>query len=813
MFFSKRRLITVYRIIIIALFWGYGYNVRAQIVNIIDAETLRPLELATVLDQKSGIILKTNSNGRVDISSFKESSTIVFRCIGYKTLNLSYRDLISLNFRVIMAQSIPQFDDIVVSASRWNQSNLVVPSKISTIRTTDVELFNPQTAADMLTISGEVFMQKSQQGGGSPMIRGFSANRLLYVVDGIRMNSAIFRSGNIQNVISIDPFSVENTEVLFGPGSVIYGSDAIGGVMNFQTLSPQFSLDSKIDTKVNIVSRYSSANHEFTNHLDFNIALKKWACITSITYNKYGDLKMGSKGPDEYLRPFIVKNINGLDIKESNDNPLIQRPSAFNQLNILQKVRFKPSRYWELELGSNYSETSAYARYDKLIETQENGFPALAQWDYGPQIWALNQLSINHGKKNRFSDRWVMRLAHQYFEESRLDRQFNKFVLKSNLEQVNALSVNFDLEKKIKNHILFYGFEGVINDVKSKGSASDIRTNSSLLLPDRYPQSKWRSTAAYFNYQYNFSEKLFLQSGLRLATYRINADFTRHLTFYNFDFDKTNTHNSATTGSLGLVVVPDKDLKLNLNLSSGFRAPNVDDIGKIFDFSLGEIVVPNTDLKAEYAWNAEIGLNKKFGNFFKIDLTAFYTYLDKAMVRRPFEVNNQDSIMYNGVLSKVYAIQNAAYGYVYGFNTGFDLKTPYGFNFSTRYNYQIGNEQMDNGTLSRSRHAAPAFGQSSITYTNKWLNLQIYAVYNAQVSNKNLNLEEQNKLAIYAIDRNGNPYSPSWTTLNFKTLCNLTSKFSITGGLENIFDVRYRPYSSGLVAPGRNFIISLKAKL
>ena len=110
----------------------------------------------------------------------------------------------------------------------------------------DVQFQNPQTTADLLSNSGEVFIQKSQQGGGSPMIRGFATNRVLIAVDEVRMNNAIFRSGNLQNVISIDPFAVENTEVLFGPGSVIYGSDAIGGVMSFTTLAPKFSDSSKV---------------------------------------------------------------------------------------------------------------------------------------------------------------------------------------------------------------------------------------------------------------------------------------------------------------------------------------------------------------------------------------------------------------------------------------------------------------------------------------------------------------------------------------------------------------------------------------
>ena len=162
------------------------------------------------------------------------------------------------------------------------QSSSSVPSKIVAISSEEIALQNPQTAADLLGISGNVFIQKSQQGGGSPMIRGFATNRLVYTIDGVRMNTAIYRGGNLQNVISLDPFTIEHAEVLFGPGSVIYGSDAIGGVMSFQTLTPQFSLDDKPFFTGKVVTRTASANNEKTAHLDVNAGWKKWVFITSI---------------------------------------------------------------------------------------------------------------------------------------------------------------------------------------------------------------------------------------------------------------------------------------------------------------------------------------------------------------------------------------------------------------------------------------------------------------------------------------------------------------------------------------------------
>ncbi len=106
------------------------------------------------------------------------------------------------------------------------------------------------------------------------MIRGFATNRILLSVDGVRMNNAIFRGGNLQNVISIDPFTIKKTEVTFGPGSVIYGSDAIGGVMNFYTQKPRFSFADSLAFSGNVNYRFASANSENTAHVDLILASK-----------------------------------------------------------------------------------------------------------------------------------------------------------------------------------------------------------------------------------------------------------------------------------------------------------------------------------------------------------------------------------------------------------------------------------------------------------------------------------------------------------------------------------------------------------
>jgi len=783
---------------------------KTQTISITDQETGKALEMVTLISENPKAFTTTNVNGQADITNFVGAAKIEIRSLGYKAIIKSYEEIRSDNFKIGMEIYNLNLDEVVVAGTRWRQSSDNIPSKIVTISPTEINLQNPQTAADLLGISGKVFIQKSQQGGGSPMIRGFATNRLLYTVDGVRMNTAIFRGGNIQNVINLDPFTMENTEVLFGPGSVIYGSDAIGGVMSFQTLTPQFSLTNKPMVTGKAISRFSTASKEKTGHFDVNVGWKKWAIVTSFSAWDFENLRQGNHGPEDYIKPYYVQRQDSVDRVITQSDPLLQVPSAYSQMNLMQKIRFKPNEHWDFQYGFHYSETSSYGRYDRH-NRMKKGLPRYAEWNYGPQKWLMNNLNITHTADNVIFNQMTIRLAQQSFEESRIDRSFNKNDRNTNTEKVEAYSVNLDFVKWTggKNTI-YYGFEYVRDDVKSTGIITDISTGITVDGPARYPNSTWTSIAAYIEDVYKVSNNFTLQGALRYNQFILDADFTNNTNFYPFPFTTANINNGALTGSFGGVYRPSGTLIISANLGTAFRSPNVDDIGKVFDSEPGAVVVPNPDLKAEYAYNFDLGVAKVIADLVKLDITGYYTYLQNAMVRRDYQLNGLDSIMYEGEMSKVQALQNAATAKVYGVQLGLEVKMPANFTFSTDINFQKGEEEMDDGTTSPSRHAAPFFGVSRLNYRFNKLNLEFYTNYQGERKFDELPVSEQSKDEIYAKDSNGRNYSPAWYTLNIKAIYDLENQFILSAGIENISDQRYRPYSSGISAPGRNFILSLR---
>ncbi len=793
------------KVFVCLIFFGFYALLPAQNIRVSDVETGEPVVNAALYNEDKSKTAVTDLEGLVNIEIFSNSERIYIAHLGYGLKKILKRKI--KNKKIFLYPKTQELDEIVLSVSKWEQQKKDIPQKIASINLDVIEMGNPQTSADLLSKSGQVFVQKSQLGGGSPMIRGFATNRVLLSIDGVRMNNAIFRGGNIQNVISIDPFSVQKTEVIFGPGSVIYGSDAIGGVMNFYTKKPAVGSDSLSLTGM-AATRYATANKEKTGHLEIGVAEKKWGLLTSITYSDFDDLKMGKNGPSEYLRNFFVSRISGEDRVVRNPEPRIQKPTGFNQWYFMQKARFIPSDLWELNLGLHYSATSDYPRYDRLIRTEDR-LPRSAEWYYGPQKWFMGNLQIERKKKTALYDGFKFTTAFQNFKESRHNRDFESDVRFDNRESVNAFSLNADFEKLFTNKTkLFYGLEYVHNKVFSEGSEVHIGNGRKSAAATRYPdESTWKTIAGFVNMEHKLQSNMSLLSGLRYSHAFVDAQFDN--TFYDFPFSATKVDNGALTGSIGISWLPGKRWHITLNGSTGFRAPNIDDIGKIFDSEPGAVVVPNPDLEAEYAYNIEMGLRKNFEDKFIISGATFYTFLKDALVRRNFTLNGLSEIMYQGELSTVQAIQNAANAYVYGFEMGVEAYLTEQLSFNSHLTLTKGKEELENGTEAPIRHAAPVFGDIHLLWKSNRLKLDAFIDFNGEIAFDNLAPTERNKAYIYATDSNGNPFSPSWHTVNVRSQYRLFNSLFATLTLENITNQRYRTYSSGIASAGTNFIASL----
>jgi len=774
-----------------------------QEITVVDRLTQERIPGVKISCQNSNQRVVANSEGRFRLESFNGCDSIQVFYPGYVVAEFAYSDLRSL-VTIELEEVQLNVDGIVVSAFRWEYDAREIANRVVPIDVKSITLENPQTTADLLASSGQVYVQKSQYAGGSPQLRGYGTNRVMLVVDGVRMNNAIFRSGNLQNVISIDPLSLSDVEVFFGPGSVMFGSDAIGGVMEFDTKKALFAPDStKEYVKTNVFSRYNSASNEITGHADFSYGNQRFASTTAITYSQFGDLIAGSNGNSAFLRPTFQAG----DQTFVNPNPREQVNSGYDQFNALQKFSFRPRDGVTWEYGFTFATNFQDApRYDRLIEdVNEDGVLDFEEWYYGPQEWMMNRVAYKNTNGRSSYDKMRVTAAHQLFKESRHDRRMGSDNIRRQFEEVNAVSLNWDLEKNFGSKTtLFYGYESVLNLIGSN-AYREFDDGTQTVINPRYPNgSTWQTHGVYVHLKHYLSEKWILNTGLRMAMFGAKAEFDT--TLFTYPLTETNLLKAAPSGGVGVVYHPSSKLQWYFNLSTGFRAPNIDDLGKVFDSEPGTVIVPNPNLGAENVFSGETGFVKVFGSKVKLDGAVYASYLQNAMVRQPFSFNGQDSILYEGIQSEVLAIQNESNAYTYGVQLGLEWAIVKGLTLASNFNYQRGFEfRSDSSAYFPKVQVAPTFGRVALRYKTRQIRAEFYWMYNGEVSHEQFPLNERNEV-IYALDEQGKTFTPAWNTLNAKASYFFNKHLSVTLGIENITDQLYRTFGSGISAPGRSFI-------
>ncbi|MDZ7934929.1 MAG: TonB-dependent receptor [Emticicia sp.] len=716
--------------------------------------------------------------------------------------------LILLPFRVLAqidsTEKNISLNEVVVSGSKFEAQRGTLPNQISLISKNQIAFQNTPNTGDLLINSGNVFVQKSQGGGGSPVLRGFESSRVLVVVDGIRMNNAIYRAGHLQNVLRIDQSMLDRAEILFGPSSVIYGSDALGGVMSFRSKNP--TLD-KISAAA--YTRYSSAYNEKTVHADVNLGGKEFGSLTSITYSDFGDLIQGDKRtkkfPDFGKRLFYAERIDGKDTKVTNSEYNKQVSSGYSQYDILQKFMFQQSEKVKHTINLQYSNSSDVPRYDRLTEVSGTN-PRFAEWYYGPEkrFLAAYHLELSGAK---IYDKGMITAAFQDIEESRISRNFNNVNKRSQYEKVAVWTLNADFQKVIKANTLQYGAEFTYNDVKS--TAANVNISTDVITPSgtRYPDGKntMQSLAVYLTDQLNISQKFYINAGLRYNSISLKTEFIDK-TFFPFPYDKVTQNPNAFSGNVGIVARPANKTKLSALFSSGFRSPNIDDMAKVFDSRVGTLIVPNPNIKPEYTYNYEASINQQIGEILTIEATYFYTQFKNAIVTAPFTLNGQSTIDFLEAKSTVFASQNVRKAQINGWNVAVYAKLRPDLIFSSTLNNTIGKIKDDKKTPLD--HIPPMFGRTALKFNKNKLQIEAFSLYNGWKKIADYNPEGEDNAQYATADG-----MPSWWTLNLRSAFQINKHLQIQAACENILDKNYRNFASGISNAGRNFIVTLRGNI
>ena len=781
-------------------------QLHAQSVRVTDKSTSTPVADVYIYHENKQFTAYTDQKGRADLSSFPNGVIFLQHPSFHQTSTFFQGE----DLEPTLKEKIISYNEVIVAANKWEQDQNDISQQTLSVNKKSVVFQNPQTSADLLNASGQVFVQKSQLGGGSPKIRGFAANAVMIVVDGVRMNNAIFRSGNLQNVISIDPNALASMEVIFGPGSVIYGSDALGGVMDFHTITPKWSSEKKAGLTSNGLLRYSSAASEQTGHIDFSYSRKRFTFFHSTTFSGLGDLRAGARRSSgykgEFERKFFVEKINNEDALAKNDDVNLQKFSGYNLFNTLSKVGLRIGNNMDITYGFYLSSTSDIPRYDNLTETT-NGKDSLknAEWYYGPQKWAMHSAKLNFYQSNPLFDQLRLTLAYQAFEETRNDRGFGDSRLRARKEKVDMVSTSLDFEKELNETDLFYGIDFYYNDIWSSAYIRNLDTQEVFATDSRYPDggSSFYSIAVYGSLIKPLSNQFVLNAGLRFNSIGLKGSTINDRALAN-DSKQIDLNNTALNGSLGLVYKHNDKNRVSYNISTGFRAPNIDDVGKVFEVG-NTITVPNPSLKPEYSISNELSYQYRTSPFY-FKATGFYSRVVDAIVDGPFILNGNATAIVDGDTLGISSKVNTGKAVIYGGSVILTAEFANHWAISKTISYTDGRDIIHDEPL---RHTTPFFGRAALTFQKKKLRSEFYIEYNSNRDRSDIPSSEIDDKP-YLYTQNG---TPGWVTYNWKSSFRLNDFSTLNFGIENILDQHYRPYTSGISAPGRNFIIGLRVHI
>ena len=713
------------------------------------------------------------------------------------------------------SSEIESMNEVLVSAQRLGDTRLNNSRQIESINAKQIAMAQQGNIGDVLAQSGFVFLQKSQLGGGSPVIRGFEASRVLMVVDGVRMNNATYRAGHLQDVITLDQFMLDRTEIFFGSGSTLYGSDALGGVIYMKSRDPKFR-DHKFGfANANANLRYMGAANASLANINFEMSGKNVAWLFNVTRSDFGDLRMGqqrnfSRNDTFGYRRYYADRVNGRDTVLKNNDPFLQKGSGYSQNDLFTKLAIKTGKFSHM-LNIQLSMCEEIPRYDRLTDVK-SGTLRFATWKYVPQNRRFISYTLNLPETNKLKHRII--LSNQATEVGRVTRVFKGVNEKSQLDKVSMSALNYDLAFTLNDKFKIQGgAEVVANNVTSTATNTKVSKDSTYAISDtRYADggAKTMSMSVFANGNYSIVPGDFIvEGGFRISSYSLTANFTDQ-NLLKLPYSKAEVKNIAPVFNLGLIKnLGIEGLFIKSSIATGFRNPNVDDMTKLFESASGtKLVTPNKDLKPEQTRSIDISISYT-GKNTRIEAGTYYTKISKLLLDQKSTYNGADSFLYDGIMTPVFQMANTAVGYVTG--TWFAAKIRLVNNLFADFNYTttFGRyRSTENSAWAPLDHVAPDHGRGGLRWVSNEWQLEAFVLFQGWKKAKDYSPSGEDN-AQYS----DGGKTPSWQTYNIRGQWMVNKHLNIGFAVENLLDLRYRVFASGINSPGRNFVISLKGSI
>jgi len=653
--------------------------------------------------------------------------------------------------------SINNLLEVTVTATRKSTVLLSIPYSVSAVDDEVIERLQFRSTPEALTGTAGVFVQKTNHGGGSPFVRGLTGNQTLFLVDGIRLNNSTFRYGPNQYFNTIDAATVSRIEVARGTGSVQYGSDALGGVVQVFTRQPEFSKEKKWNGSIK--GKATTQDMEYSGRGTVGYQSEKLAIIAGYSNKKFGDLVGG-------------------------DTTGRQSPSGYQEQSIDFKMKYKLNASAVVTVAHQWLKQKEVPLYHRV--KLEN----FAYYYFDPQQRQLSYAKLELAGKKKLLEKITIIGSLQKTRERRdyqRNGNANKFIEEDKVRTVGMVADIFsDISKNWTSNSGIEYYHDKVNSFKQQVT---LASSQSLSQRGLYPNDATSGNFSLYSLHHFKLHQFEIETGLRYNSFSIRIPDTVTSALKLGDI---TVRPASLVTNLALLYHIDQQQTVYSSFSTGYRAPNIDDLGSLglVDF---RYEVPAYNLKPEKTYNTEIGYRV---NTQKIEssIAFFYMHLTDLITR--IQVPGQQVGGYN-----VYTKENSQRSYIRGTEFSFNYRVTNALTIKTNASYQHGQNLSAKEPM---RRIPPFNGRVLLDYQqDKW-----------GVSAEHLFAGKQSRLAKGDMDDNRIPKggTPGWY------ISNLYGNYTFGGlklylAFQNIFNRDYRTHGSGINGMGRSASLSMEFNL
>lgn len=651
-----------------------------------------------------------------------------------------------------------EIEEVLVTATRRPVSSAEVSSGLTLVGHEHVQ--SQKLTTDALASNVGVFFQQTTPGQGAAIIRGLKGSAILHLVDGMRLNNAIFRSAPTQYFSLVPITAVERIEILRGTPTSLYGNDAVGGVVQLVTRIP----------------RFKSSQTQVGGEAFISFDTAELGKIARATMN-VGNNKLASSFSAEVLRTGNRRTGSGKRIG----------PSAYESKAARFVLAANPDddRSWLFDV--QYLEQPETPRVDELVPGFGQTVPSSAEFLFAPnrRVFVHGRYTITSGLAGLD---WSADVAWQRVDDDRVTRDFGSTDRRRESNSSDLYGVTLSGSKATDNGSWIVGAEIYHDRVHSQRIEDDLATGLSQAVPSRFPDgSRVRQAAVFWNIQNQVADRHNFSGGIRVS----NDDVSLPTTTLSV---KAAINSTDVSGDLGWIFDATESWQLVANIGFGFRAPNVFDLGTLGSRPGNRFNIPNTSLDSERVVQADVGMRHRTDRT-KFDLMIYALRYDDRITSVGTGAVTSDG---RDIVQSV----NATASSIRGVEAGIDVRVSEDIDARAVLNYTWGEQRIAGSDEEPSGRIPPLNGSITVSW---------HAGGNYRMASWIHFAGDQDRLSArdisdVRIDPEG---TRGWASIGARLQKEYAQNWLLAVSLDNLLDKRYRVHGSGLDAPGRNLTLSV----